>query len=139
MPVCGVHIKILVHFSSRRCSNLEFESLAPATAPTKPARQPDSVHTMLLEKLRKYLFVGGMPECVSAFLQTNRLHGAAEIQAALGQHTAPRFFKVCAVLGVASTETDFFASILCAQVRISRLIHCLTETEMNLRAWHVDR
>ena len=49
----------------------------------KPARQPDSVHTMLLEEVRQYLFVGGMPECVGAYMRSNKLRDPAEIQADL--------------------------------------------------------
>lgn len=49
----------------------------------RPERQPESVHRMLLEDVRKYLFVGGMPESVRAFVRSSKLRDALESQAAL--------------------------------------------------------
>ena len=41
-----------------------------------PDRQPDSVHAMLLEEVRRYMFVGGMPECVATYAETGRMRDA---------------------------------------------------------------
>ena len=48
-----------------------------------PDRQPDSVHAMLLEEVRRYMFVGGMPECVATYAETGRMRDAFEVQAEL--------------------------------------------------------
>jgi uncharacterized protein len=48
-----------------------------------PQKQPESIHTMLLAELRRYLFVGGMPECVRTFAQTGKIRDSFEIQAEL--------------------------------------------------------
>jgi hypothetical protein len=51
--------------------------LAPAT------RQSDTIHHMLLDELRRYFFIGGMPECVDTFMQTGKIRDAFEVQADL--------------------------------------------------------
>ena len=48
-----------------------------------PARQPESIHQMLLKELRQYMFVGGMPECVLAYSRAGRVRDALEVQAEL--------------------------------------------------------
>jgi len=48
-----------------------------------PAPQPESVHATLLDALRRYLFVGGMPECVQAYVDTGSLRDAFEVHAEL--------------------------------------------------------
>jgi len=49
----------------------------------KPKELPESIHTLLTNELRKYFFVGGMPECVKTFVETNRLADVFEIQSDL--------------------------------------------------------
>lgn len=48
-----------------------------------PARQPESVHSMLLDELRRYMFVGGMPEGVLAYTRSGRIREALEVQSEL--------------------------------------------------------
>lgn len=48
-----------------------------------PQRQSETIHNMLLEELRKYFFVGGMPDCVKSFAESGRIRAAFEIQANL--------------------------------------------------------
>jgi len=43
----------------------------------------NNVHQMLLEELRLYFFIGGMPECVKIYKETKKLHKVSEIQAEL--------------------------------------------------------
>jgi predicted AAA+ superfamily ATPase len=38
---------------------------------------------MLLDELRRYFFIGGMPECVDTFIQTGKIRDALEVQADL--------------------------------------------------------
>jgi uncharacterized protein len=48
-----------------------------------PQKLPDTVHEMLLEELRRYLFIGGMPECVKRYSETARMKDAFEVQSDL--------------------------------------------------------
>ncbi len=50
---------------------------------SNPARQPESIHRTLLEELRLYFFVGGMPESVLAYSETLSLREAFEVHAEL--------------------------------------------------------
>jgi len=59
------------------------KTLAAETALSPPTRQPDAIHNLLLEELRRYFFIGGMPECVSAFVQTGKIRDTFEVQADL--------------------------------------------------------
>ena len=49
----------------------------------RPGKQPDSIHAKLLDELRRYFIVGGMPECVLSYFQSGSLRGVAEVQAQL--------------------------------------------------------
>ncbi len=40
----------------------------------------DTIHEMLLTELKRYFFVGGMPEAVQSFVQTGKLRSAFEVQ-----------------------------------------------------------
>ncbi|MCD6334378.1 MAG: ATP-binding protein [Candidatus Latescibacteria bacterium] len=48
-----------------------------------PERHSDQVHTMLLDEVRRYLFIGGMPECVREYVRTGSIRDAFEVQAEL--------------------------------------------------------
>lgn len=48
-----------------------------------PIPLPESIHALLLNELRHYLFIGGMPECVISFNESRRLRSSFEIQADL--------------------------------------------------------
>ena len=43
----------------------------------------ESVHNMLIGELKKYFFVGGMPECVKTYAETNSMNDVFEIQSDL--------------------------------------------------------
>jgi predicted AAA+ superfamily ATPase len=45
-----------------------------------PTKQSDTVHNMLLEELKHYFFIGGMPECVQTWNETNSLPEVFNIQ-----------------------------------------------------------
>jgi predicted AAA+ superfamily ATPase len=45
-----------------------------------PKQLSESVHNMLSGELKKYFFVGGMPECVKSFTETNSFNEVFEIQ-----------------------------------------------------------
>jgi predicted AAA+ superfamily ATPase len=47
----------------------------------RPFKVSDAVHTFLCEHLRRYFFIGGMPECVNAFVQTGSMKASFEVQA----------------------------------------------------------
>lgn len=48
-----------------------------------PEKLPDALHNLLLDSLRQYMFVGGMPECVEIWLKTNSFTNVFECQANL--------------------------------------------------------
>jgi len=49
----------------------------------KPAPQPKSVHRMLLDELRCYFFIGGMPESVLAYTESGKIREAFMVQSEL--------------------------------------------------------
>lgn len=59
------------------------KTLAAETVLSPATRQPGAIHTTLLEELRRYFFIGGMPECVNTFVQTGKIRDAFEVQADL--------------------------------------------------------
>ena len=59
----------------------------------EPKPQPESVHCMLLAELRRYLFVGGMPECVKAYADTGSMRDAFDVQAELATAYRQDFSK----------------------------------------------
>jgi predicted AAA+ superfamily ATPase len=48
-----------------------------------PIRQPDVIHQMMLDEVRQYMFVGGMPECVAAYATSGKIRDAAEVHVEL--------------------------------------------------------
>ena len=46
-------------------------------------QQSEAIHTRLMEELRKYLFIGGMPECVKTYIDSGSITAAFEIQSDL--------------------------------------------------------
>lgn len=46
----------------------------------KPARLSDTIHSALLDALRQYMFIGGMPECVDLWRTSNSLTEVFKIQ-----------------------------------------------------------
>lgn len=49
----------------------------------EPKELSESVHNMLVDEIRKYFFVGGMPECVKTYVDTKSLSEVSEIQSDL--------------------------------------------------------
>ena len=45
-----------------------------------PGKLPDAIHSELLEQLRQYLFIGGMPACVETWRNSGSLENVYEIQ-----------------------------------------------------------
>ena len=46
----------------------------------QPKQLSDTIHAFLSGELKKYFFVGGMPECVKVFLETGSMQEAFEVQ-----------------------------------------------------------
>ncbi|MEI6454715.1 MAG: AAA family ATPase, partial [bacterium] len=46
----------------------------------KPARLSDTIHSTLLYELRQYMFIGGMPECVDLWRNSNSMTEVFKIQ-----------------------------------------------------------
>ncbi len=49
----------------------------------EPEKLPRSVHGSLLEQLRNYMYIGGMPECVKSWAQTKSMADVFDIQSDL--------------------------------------------------------
>jgi uncharacterized protein len=50
---------------------------------SQPEKLPETVHTMLIEHLRHYMYVGGMPECVGVWCETQSMANVFEVQDSL--------------------------------------------------------
>ena len=61
----------------------EDKAMAEEVILAQPQKQPESVHKMLLNELRQYMFVGGMPECVEAYAETGKITEAFVVQSDL--------------------------------------------------------
>lgn len=59
------------------------KSVAADVILSAPHKQPDVIHAMLLDELRRYMFIGGMPESVQAYVRSGKLRDAFEVQAEL--------------------------------------------------------
>lgn len=82
-PVGRVQILNMFPMSFPEFLHATGKTTAAETVLASAIRQPDAVHSMLLEELRRYFFIGGMPECVKAFVQTGKIRDAFEVQADL--------------------------------------------------------
>jgi uncharacterized protein len=67
-----------------------------------PTELADAIHQSLLEAIRCYMFVGGMPECVARYAETGRVRDAFAVQVELAHayrqdfaKYAPRSDKQC--------------------------------------------
>ncbi|MHC4796863.1 MAG: ATP-binding protein [Planctomycetota bacterium] len=69
------------------------KDLAVEVVLSKPTNQPESVNNMILDELRRYLFVGGMPECVLAYADSGTIREALEVQGALANAYRQDFSK----------------------------------------------
>jgi len=58
-----------------------------------PRKQPESVHVMLLDEVRRYLFIGGMPECVLAYVHSAKMREAFDVQFELANAYRQDFAK----------------------------------------------
>lgn len=47
---------------------------------SEPESLPEAIHNTLLEDLRQYMYIGGMPECVKLWIQTNSITEVFGIQ-----------------------------------------------------------
>jgi hypothetical protein len=78
-----------------------------------PMPQAPAAHDMLLDQVRRYLFVGGMPECVHVYAETGSLRDVFEVQDELatayredfGKY-APRADKDCLNAVLSSVARD---------------------------------
>lgn len=56
------------------------KTIAAEVVLSGPSPLPETAHNMLLQELRTYMFVGGMPECVRIFAETGRQRDAFAAQ-----------------------------------------------------------
>jgi len=62
----------------------------------EPSKTPDAVHTMLLDELRRYCFVGGMPEAVGTYAESQSMQDAFEVHRELCDTFREDFSKYAA-------------------------------------------
>ncbi|MFH1295714.1 MAG: AAA family ATPase [Bacteroidota bacterium] len=60
---------------------------------SEPEKLPDPIHSMLLESLKQYMFVGGMPECVKSWCNSQSMADVFEIQSDLVETYRQDFSK----------------------------------------------
>lgn len=47
---------------------------------SKPEKLPEPIHSLLLESLRQFMFIGGMPACVEVWRNSNSMADVFEVQ-----------------------------------------------------------
>lgn len=60
---------------------------------SEPEKLPETVHTMLIEHLRHYMYVGGLPECVRVWYETKSMKNVFEVQDSLAEAYRQDFTK----------------------------------------------
>jgi uncharacterized protein len=70
----------------------EKDKLAEIIA-SQPEKLPDAVHTMLIEHLRQYMYVGGMPECVGVWCESQSMADVFKVQDVLVETYRQDFSK----------------------------------------------
>jgi predicted AAA+ superfamily ATPase len=58
-----------------------------------PKKLSETVHGMLMSELKKYFFIGGMPECVKTYIDTQSMNDVFEIQGDLLTTFRQDFYK----------------------------------------------
>lgn len=79
-PVGRVQILNMFPMSFPEFLHATGKTMAAETVLSPPTRQPDTIHNMLLDELRRYFFIGGMPACVNTFVQTGKIRDVFEVQ-----------------------------------------------------------
>lgn len=69
------------------------KDIAAESVLSTPAKLPASIHDLLLDEVRRYLFIGGMPECVLSYIQNQRMRDAFEVQSELATAFRQDFSK----------------------------------------------
>ena len=82
-PVGRIQLLNMVPMSFLEFLMATGNDIAAETILSPPSRLPESVHNMLLEELRRYMFIGGMPECVLVYSRSGKMRDAFEVQAEL--------------------------------------------------------
>ena len=69
------------------------KDIAAESVLSTPVKLPDSIHALLLDEVRRYMFIGGMPECVLAYTRNERMRDAFEVQSELAHAFRQDFSK----------------------------------------------
>ena len=92
-PVGRVELLNIFPMSFAEFLQASGKTIAAEIILSPPQKQPDSIHTMLLNELRRYMFIGGMPECVEAYTATGKVRDAFDVQADLATTFRQDFSK----------------------------------------------
>ncbi|MBN2683399.1 MAG: ATP-binding protein [Bacteroidales bacterium] len=94
----------------------------------KPTQLSMPINNMIKEELKKYFFIGGMPECVRTYRETNSLHEVFKVQSDLidtfrqdFSKYAPHSDKTC-LNGVFKSATTFVGK----QIKYSGMVEDFT-------------
>ena len=79
-PVGRVHLVTMNPMTFREFLIATGKSLAAEVISEEPKALSETTHSMLTEALKKYFFIGGMPECVKTYVETNSMQSVIEIQ-----------------------------------------------------------
>jgi hypothetical protein len=79
-PVGRVHLVNMNSMTFREFLMATGKSLAAEVISEEPKALSETIHSMLTEELKKYFFIGGMPECVKTYVETNSMQSVIEIQ-----------------------------------------------------------
>lgn len=88
-----------------------------------PTRQPDTVHDLLLGELRRYFFVGGMPESVSAYAETGSLKESFAVHGEISEAYRQDFSKYAPRVSQQCLDSVFMSTARSVgkQIRYSHL------------------
>jgi len=92
-PVGRVNIRDMVPMNFYEYLMATGKDKAAEIICSEPERLPDVIHTMLLENIRQYMFIGGMPECIKVWDKSQSLADVFEIQSDLVESYRQDFSK----------------------------------------------
>ena len=90
-----------------------------------PRALSHAVHSFLLEELRRYFFIGGMPESVQAYVETKSMHEAFEVQAEICETYRMDFSKYRPRVNpdCLNSSLSYISQNVGQQIKYSRLAH----------------
>jgi len=79
-PVGRVHLINMNPMTFREFLMATGKTMAAEVVSEEPKALSETLHKMLTGELKKYFFIGGMPECVKTYIETNSMQAVIEMQ-----------------------------------------------------------